>query len=68
LTNLIHEYHQREWYIQGLLLLTKIPLTLQKTTIVVNALEQETHIEAMEIYLGSLIVVGVTWNYEFAQF
>lgn len=26
LTNPLHESHQREWYIQGLLPLTKIPL------------------------------------------
>jgi len=26
----IHEYHQREWYIQGLLSLMRIPLTQQR--------------------------------------
>jgi len=32
LTNPIHETHVQEWYIQGLLPLTKIPLTQQKIT------------------------------------
>jgi hypothetical protein len=45
LTHPIHEDHQREWYIQGLLSLTWIPLT-----------QQSIKIEAMEGYPQSLRV------------
>jgi hypothetical protein len=39
LENPIHEDHQREWFIQGLLPLTHIPLTQQRITTLAEALE-----------------------------
>jgi hypothetical protein len=50
----IHEEHQREWYIQGLLPLTQIPLTQQRIATLTDALEQSMKIEAMAGYPGSL--------------
>jgi hypothetical protein len=52
----IHEEHQREWYIQGFLPLTWIPLTQQRIATLTDALEQSMKIEAMEGYPGSLKV------------
>jgi hypothetical protein len=52
----IHEEHQREWYIQGLLPLTHILLTQQWIATLTDALEQSMKIEAMAGYLGSLKV------------
>jgi len=52
--NPIHEDHQWEWFIQGLLLLTKIPLTQQRITTLGDSLEYAMNIEAMEGYLGIL--------------
>jgi hypothetical protein len=46
----IHEENQREWYIQGLLPLTHIPLTQHWITTLTDALEQLMKIEAMEGY------------------
>jgi hypothetical protein len=51
LENPIHEDHQREWFIQGLLPLTRIPLTQQRITTLGEALEQAMKIEAMEAIL-----------------
>jgi hypothetical protein len=50
LENPIHEYHQWEWFIQGLLPLTRIPLTQQRITTLGKALEKVMKIEAMEGY------------------
>jgi hypothetical protein len=52
----IHEDHQREWYIQGLLPLMRIPLTQQWIATLTDALEQSMKIEAMAGYPGSLRV------------
>jgi hypothetical protein len=49
----IHEEHQREWYIQGFLPLTQIPLTQQWIATLTDALEQSMKIEAMEGYPGA---------------
>ena len=40
LSHPIHEEHQREWYIQGLLPLTWIPLTQHRIATLTDALEQ----------------------------
>jgi hypothetical protein len=50
----IHEQHQREWYIQGLLPMNWIPLTQQRIAKLPNALEQLMKIESMAGYTGSL--------------
>jgi hypothetical protein len=50
----IHEEHQREWYIQGLLLLTQIPLMQQWIATLKDTLEQSMKIETMTGYPGSL--------------
>jgi hypothetical protein len=50
----IHEDHQREWYIQGLLPLTIIPLTQQRIATLTKALEQSMKIEAMAGYPGNM--------------
>jgi hypothetical protein len=47
LTNPIHKDHQREWFIQGLLPLTHIPLTQQRIATLVEALEEVMNIDAM---------------------
>ena len=52
----IHEEHQREWYIQGLLPLTRILLMQQWIATLIDALEQSMKIEAMVGYPGSLRV------------
>jgi hypothetical protein len=54
LSHPIDEEHQREWYIQGLLPLTQIPLTQQWIATFTDALEQSMKIEAMAGYPGSL--------------
>jgi hypothetical protein len=46
----IHEDNQRECYIQGLLQLTRIPLTQQRILTLTEALEQSMKIEAMAGY------------------
>jgi hypothetical protein len=50
----IHEDHQREWYIQGLLPLMRIALTQQQIATLTISLEQSMKIEAMEGYPGNL--------------
>jgi hypothetical protein len=50
----IHEDHQREWYIQGLLPLTRIPLMQQWIATLTEALEQSMKIEAMAGYPGNM--------------
>jgi hypothetical protein len=45
LANPIHEDHQREWFIQGLLPLTCIPLTQQRIATLGEALEKSMKIE-----------------------
>jgi hypothetical protein len=57
LENPIHEYHQREWFIQGFLPLTHIPLTQQRINSLGEALEQAMKIEAMAGYPGSLRIM-----------
>jgi len=43
-----------EWYIQGLLYLTRIPLKQQWIATLTNALEQSMKIEAMAGYPGNM--------------
>lgn len=53
LTNPIHAAHQKEWFIQELLPLTRIPLTQQKIYFLTDALKQAMKIEAMVGYPGT---------------
>jgi hypothetical protein len=50
----IHEDHQREWYIQGLLPLKRINLTQQWIATLTDALEHSLKIESMETYPENL--------------
>jgi hypothetical protein len=59
--------NQREWYIQGLLLLTQIPLTQHKRDSLIDALEQSMKIESMEGYPGSLRVTRLPIDANLAQ-
>jgi hypothetical protein len=63
----IHEEHQREWYIQGLLPLTRIPLMQQWIATLTYALEQSMNIESMAGYLGSLRVTRPPKDANLAQ-
>jgi hypothetical protein len=63
----IHEEHQRKWYIQGLLPLTRIMLTQQWIATLADALEKSMKIEAMAGYLGSLRVTRPLENANLAQ-
>jgi hypothetical protein len=63
----IHEEHQIEWYIQGLLPLTWIPLMQQHIATLTDALEQPMNIEAMERYPGSLRVTRPPIDENLAQ-
>jgi hypothetical protein len=50
----IHEDHQREWYIQGLLPFTRIPLMQQRIATLTYTLEQSMNIKAMAGYPGNM--------------
>lgn len=63
----IHGEHQREWYIQGLLPLTWIPLMQQRITTLTDALEQLMKIEAMAGYPWSLRVTRPPADANLAQ-
>jgi hypothetical protein len=63
----IHEEHQREWYIQGLLPLTQILLTQQWIITLTDALEQSMKIEAMVGYPRSLRVTRPLADVNLAQ-
>jgi hypothetical protein len=63
----IHEEHQREWYIQGLLPLTRISLMQQRIATLTDTLEQSMKIEAMEGYPGSLRMTKPPVNVNLAQ-
>jgi hypothetical protein len=67
LANPIHEDHQWEWFIQGLLPLTWIPLTQQWITTLGEALEQAMKIEVMVGYPGSLRVIRPPNDYNIMQ-
>jgi hypothetical protein len=67
LENPIHEDHQQEWFIQGLLSLTQIPLTQQWITTLGEALEQVMKIEAMDGYPGILQGYETTEDTNIAQ-
>jgi hypothetical protein len=57
---MIHKNHQREWFIQGLLPFTRIPLTQQGITTLGEALKQVMKIQAMVGYPESLWVMKST--------
>jgi hypothetical protein len=63
----IHEEHQREWCIQGLLPLTQIPLTQQWIATLTDTLEQLMKIEDMAGYPGSLRVTRSLADVNLAQ-
>jgi hypothetical protein len=67
LANPIHEDHQREWFIQGLLPLTQIPLTQQWITTLGESLEHAMKIEVMVGYPGSLWVIRPPDDYNIMQ-
>lgn len=67
LANPIHEDHQREWFIQGLLPLTQIPLTQQRITTLGEALEHAMKIEAMAGYPCTLRVTRPPDDYNIMQ-
>ena len=54
----IHEAHHKEWFIQGLFPLMKIPLSQQVITSPKVALEQAMKIEPMVSYIG-LMGMGI---------
>jgi hypothetical protein len=67
LANPIHEDHQWEWFIQGILPLTQIPLTQQWITTLGEALEHAMKIEVMVGYPGILRVIRPPDDYNIMQ-
>jgi hypothetical protein len=59
--------NQREWYIQGLLPLTRIPLTQHRIAMLTDTLEQSMKIGAMEGYPRSLRVTEPPVDVNLAQ-
>lgn len=59
LTNLIHESHKKEWYIQWLLAFTITPITQQRIATIMEALEQAMKIETGSSYPSSMKLLNL---------
>ena len=64
---MVHETHHKEWFIQGLLLLRRIPLSQRVMDSPITTLEKAMKFKAMDNYANSISVGASSSSGEMVQ-